>query len=160
MKYPTPEHEAADRLLVKLAGIQGMLATLEAEAEAKLNAVKLEHRAPREALQARQAELEKELLALARKHRDFLFSGESCRVELPAGALLYELRRYVRKAKDLTPARLEAAGFPEAVRVAKSVDWDALAAWPDERLFLVATDRRVKEEFGYELKAAGPVLGV
>ena len=58
------------------------------------------------------------------------------------------------QAKDLTPARLKAAGFPEAVRVAESVDWDKLSAWPDERLFMVGTDRQVKEEFSYELKAA------
>ena len=93
MKYESKEHEAADRLLMKLAGIQGLLAGLDQEAEAKLNAVKLEHRAPREALQGRLPELEKELLALARNNRDFLFPGESCRAELTNGALLYERRR-------------------------------------------------------------------
>jgi len=64
------------------------------------------------------------------------------------------LSRYLCKAMDLTPARLKAAGFPEAVRVAESVDWDKLSAWPDERLFIVGTDRWVKEEFSYELKGA------
>ena len=59
----------------------------------------------------------------------------------------------MRQAKDLTPDKLKAMGFPEAARVAKSVDWDLLSSWPDERLFMVGTHRRVKEEFSNELKA-------
>jgi len=48
--------------------------------------------------------------------------------------------------------RLEEMGFSEAVRVAKSVDWDVLERWPDEKLNLVGTERVPKETIEYELK--------
>jgi hypothetical protein len=96
--------------------------------------------------------LETELKTLAREHHpDFFGESESCRVELPHGALLFALERRVKRARGVLE-NLKAEGFTQAVKIAESVDWDLLETWPEERLWLVGTERKTKEVYAYEVK--------
>lgn len=151
-KILTPEHEAADALLAELAEGKRRLAFLDKEALEKLEALKAVYQKNTQPLRDKLARLEKVLLALEKRHRAVFFEGDSCKVDLPHGALIYNLSRYVKRARAVTPERLEELGFPEGVKVVKSVDWDILSGWPDTRLLLVGTARVAKEEFGYEVK--------
>jgi len=52
-------------------------------------------------------------------------------------------------------ARLEEIGAVEAIKIVKSVDWDVLDKWTDERLIEVGTERGKKERFAYEIFDGG-----
>jgi phage host-nuclease inhibitor protein Gam len=126
--------------------------TLAAAANQALAALNREWGVRLAPLRDQVAHLEVRLRELERQQRQSFFGTlESAKVDLPHGSLLYELTRPVIRARAVTPEKLEELGCPEAVRIAKSVDWDLLNAWPDERLWAVGTDRRKKEVFSYEL---------
>jgi len=83
-------------------------------------------------------------------NRDGFFKGESERVDLRFGALLYAIEKRVKRAKDVLQ-RLEEIGAEEAIIVTKSVDWDVLEGWTDERLIEVGTERKRTEKYSYEV---------
>ncbi len=151
MKQDSPVFAQADQLLAELATATWQLSATTALAERELNFVREKHSTGIRKAKARLEDLEKQVTALARKHRGAFFDGQD-RVELPHGALFHTMRQVVRKAKAVTVAKLEELGFLDGVRTEKKVDWDALNKWPDERLIVVGTERKDKEEFGYELK--------
>lgn len=156
-KFLTPEHEEADRLLQELGQCDRQLTARRALAEAELEQLRRRHQDVLSRWEVQRAAAEKELLALEKRHWPVFFEGDSCKVELPHGALLYALSHYVKKAKAVTCEKLEEMGFPEAVKIVKSVDWDILSDWPDARLFLVGTERVPKETYGYEVKGLPPL---
>ncbi len=144
---------AADLLLVKLGRTQRELHYLQAEMEREMTRLRESWQARLAPLEERQEQMAAALLTLAKEHKEELFRGESCRLDLPHGALLYEVQRRVKRVRGLLD-RLKEQGFLEAIKVAESVDWDRLEAWPEERLRQVGTKRVVKEVFGYEVKEA------
>ena len=100
----------------------------------------------REAIQAH----EKSLKTVMKECRQSIFAAGD-RLELPAGSLLHlvgEKLKISRTTLDL----LEAQGFVTGLKIAKSVDRDALATWPKEKLAQVAAEMKPTEEFTYELK--------
>jgi len=153
VSYATPAHEQADRLLAAIRkAIQGLEREQFDAAEAMRN-----HQlywGPRlEREKGRVAYLEEQLKELEKAHRSEFFGDlESARAEIPHGVLTFDLSRPVIKRKTVTPELLEQLGFPEAVRIAKSVNWDELETWPEARLILAGTERKIKETYGFELK--------
>jgi len=93
---------------------------------------------------------EKELIGLAKKNKKELFAGRD-KLELAHGIMLHTVEKRVKRARGML-ARLEKLGLDEAIKISKSVDWDALEKWGDEKLAQVGTCRQKKENFSYELK--------
>ncbi len=117
--------EAVDRYLAELGRLKGEIAGLEREMGWQLAELREAWRYRLEPLEGQKVALEAALQSLARENKGTLFRGESDRLDLPHGALLYEVQRRVRRARQVL-ARLEEAGYTEAIRIAKSVDWEAL----------------------------------
>lgn len=144
----------ADALLLELGRTNADLEAANRYLELEVAALRERWQAKIAPLEEARNRLENQVRVVAKTNRDRFFSGDSDRLELPHGALLYEVQRRVKRARGVLE-RLEAAGFLEAVKVAKSVDWDALEAWPEERLIYVGTERIKKEVYAYELKGSG-----
>ena len=145
--------KGAELLLSDVAGAARTLADRTAEANAALEELRALH-APgvqeaKEALTAAEKALEKH----CKKHQTTIF-GNRDRVDLKHGALLHGVRKVVRKAKKTTVELLERLGFTDGVLVTKSVNWDVIEKWTDERLAAIYTERKSKETWGYELKKA------
>jgi hypothetical protein len=104
-------------------------------------------------LRARLEALDKKIKAHAKKHQVDLFVGRD-RIDLVNGALLRKEEEYVRRVRGML-ARLEEIGAVEAIKIVKSVDWDVLDKWTDERLIEVGTERGKKERFAYEIFDGG-----
>lgn len=151
-KFPTLQHAEADRLLAEYRLARGNLGILEAELQAQIEDLKREWEERLRPNREHLGVLDEQIRSLERQHQALFFGdAESCRVTLPHGVLLYDRGDYVVKKRGVTPERLESLGYPEAVKIAKSVDWDLLAAWPEEKLWAVGTERKIKETFGYEV---------
>ncbi len=148
--YPTPAHEAADRLLAEIAGLNSELSQLKDEYEKEMAAVKARYYPRLEEAKDRLKRAEQELKKLGRRERQALFAaGDRC--ELPNGALILALIRRVKRARGVL-AKLEELGWEEAIVVKKSVNWDVLERWPDEKLIACGTERIIKEDIEYEVK--------
>lgn len=155
-KFPTVFHAQANALLLEIGEVTRAHKTEEAKAAVELEALRQKWAPSLKEHQEYLADLKKQLLALMRKAKTDLFPERSepgsDRVDLPSGALIHSLAAKLRKAKCVTPEVLEELGFPEAVRIVKSVDWDRLEGWPDARLVLIGTERKPVEEFAWEVK--------
>jgi len=152
-KYAGSAHQRADELLGRIRTAAAELFREHVQANIAVESLASTWRERLKPLQERVAILDQDLKALEKAERQAFFGdSESCRLDLPQGALVFQVSRHVKKVKSLTWERLEAEGFPEAVRVAKSVDWDLLETWPEEKLIMVGTDRVKKEIYDYEVK--------
>lgn len=147
--HPTTAHAEADEMLREIGKTTDALSKLEAEAKAALDSVTAAYQSRVDALKGKIADLDKGIKTLAKKHQADLFDG-SDRVDLRFGALLHSIEMRVKKARGLLE-RLEELGAVEAVKIVKSVDWDVLEKWSDERLIEVGTERVRKEVFAYEV---------
>jgi hypothetical protein len=80
-----------------------------------------------------------------------LFDGTDI-VRLVNGSLIHSVADKVSIPRDAL-AKCEELGFAEVIKIAKSLDRDAVEKWPDERLILIGAERKQKEEFSYDLAA-------
>ena len=153
MKNPSPDHVRADELLGLIAEAECRIQEIQAHANEKISKIKEEYSQKLERVQADLKKLQKELKGHMKRRQHIFFDGID-RVDLDHGALLYRLEARVKRARGVLE-KLEEHGFDEAVKIAKSVDWDVLEAWPAEKLVLVGTARVQKELFEYETTGAG-----
>lgn len=94
--------------------------------------------------------LGKDLAAYAKGHHETLF-GDADLVTLPSGELRYEESRVVVHGKAVTVEALRELGYLDGIKVEESVHWDALDAWPDEKLVAVGTKRKDVKAYTWEL---------
>jgi len=66
--------------------------------------------------------------------------------------VLYTSKGYPTYMTIIPAFNCEEQGFGEVVKIAKSLDREAIEKWPDERLFLIGAERKPKEEYSYDLK--------
>lgn len=141
----------ADQLLMELGRAVADLDAADRHLNQEVEALRARWQAKIEPLYQARISLEQQVRDLAKQHREDIFAGEADRLDLPHGALLYSIQRRVRRGRGVLE-RLEAAGFLEAVKIAKSVDWDQLDGWPEEKLIFVGTERVAKEIYSYEVR--------
>ena len=151
-KYASAAHQRADELLGRIREAAQELLVEQGRANAALESMAATWGERLKPLQERITTLDKDLKALEKAERQAFFGvSESCRVELPQGALLFQVSRHVKKAKGVL-AELERQGLEEGLKRVVTVDWDALEAWPNEKLIMVGTERVKKEIYSYEVK--------
>jgi hypothetical protein len=140
----------ADLRLAEIAHSNARIEVLEAEARAAIQAVEREY-------YDKMAPI-KEMLKLSvfwlttsmKSDKAVLFDGTDV-VRLTNGSLIHSVADKVSIPRDAL-ARCEELGFAEVVKIAKSLDREAVEKWPDERLILIGAERKQKEEFSYDLK--------
>ena len=174
--FPNAAHIEAELLLGDVAVATRSRKQAEADLAAELE--RLKKLSPFwESLEASYLEeLQKEAEAIAKlkafeaKNKWELFAPptlapHSIKTALPGGELFYSLEEHVvRPRKVDVLANIEAyaeleiyglgdyQGFARAIKIAKSVDWDLLKTWPQERLLMVGTEKKPKEVFTFELR--------
>lgn len=148
--------EQADVLLGIIAAQTEIKEKHEAALAAEIDTVRAKYTTLTSRCAANIADAEKELKKLAKKHKRLLFAmpGETgeARRNLPSGhALIYGAVKRVRRIKGML-RRLKLSGLTRAVKVAESVDWEAVEALDDDILVQLGTEREIKESFSYEVK--------
>lgn len=92
----------------------------------------------------------KDIEAQAKASHAVLFDGTD-QVTLAHGLIRFAESKVVVKARGVTVEGLEALGYLDGVKIEKSVDWDALQLWPDEKLIAAGTERKEKRTYSWEL---------
>lgn len=145
---------ASDVCLADIAECTRRIASLEAEAERSVKVIMGNYAAMIEPLREQLAKNAAWLRDTMKSNKTVLFDGTDV-VRLANGALIRNVADKVSIPRDAL-AKCEELGFVEAIKIAKSLDRDAVEKWPDERLFLIGAERKQKEEFSYDLKEAKP----
>jgi len=145
-------YNEADRLLSLIADGTRELNVREEELATKIKELEAEYAPHTDVLKAKKQEAKKQLVKLMKKNKSEFFGGDIDRVNLMHGALLYQQAERVKRPRKITTETLEALGYHDAVRISKSVDWDAIEKWSDVMLAEIGTERVPKESFNYELK--------
>ena len=143
--------EEANHRMDVIRTAQANIDTLMAEFQNAIAAVSAEYDAKIEPYRTRRATNHGDLLSLMKKGKAYLFDGTDV-VRLANGSLIHSVADKVSIPRDAL-ARCEALGFDEAVKIAKSLDREAIEKWTDERLVLIGAERKQKEEFSYDLAA-------
>ena len=130
----------ADQFLEELAVLKAHLAEVQAEAEAKMKAVRERYDWQIENCTYHIKETEKQLKALMKSHDPELFDGHDT-VRLQNGLLLRSEGYKVRIPRDALP-KIEAQGWHEAIKVVKSINRDVVSKWPESRLVVIGAERR------------------
>ena len=90
-------------------------------------------------------------LKVLMKHSKVELFTDTDVVNLAHGSLIRALVDKVKIPKTAL-ATCEALGFADVVKIAKSLDREAVEKWSDEKLILIGAERKPKEEFSYDLK--------
>ena len=149
-RFPTEAHAEADELLKQLGETEGVLKNLLTRYEEDMAKVRRKYEKSVQAARESKADLERELEKLAKKHKADLFFTDDDRCDLKHGALLYRLERKVKRIKGMLET-LESLGITGPIKIAKSVDWDKLEAWPEPELERIGTKRVAKEKIEFEV---------
>ena len=142
--------ERADRILADIGKAMHEIALREREYNSAIAELTEWFEKQAHASRERLKRHEKELTALMKKNRTALFEGTDV-VALANGSLIHNCRDRVSIPRDAL-AKCEDLGFNEVVKIAKSLDREAVEGWPDERLFLIGAERKPKDEYSYDLK--------
>ncbi len=139
------QQQHADALLAEIDGIQQKINEQAALAHAAFEQVMAAYNARKAGLDERLKAKTKALKAYGKKNVPALF-GDEDKVYLTNGDLILQKSNKVVRARTVTTELLEQEGFPGAVKVVKTVDWDHIENWPNERLVLIGTQRKPKTE--------------
>lgn len=158
----------ADELLAEIAELNNRLGGIERAAQRDLEQVRREFEIFTAPIKEELQQSGKELMKLMKKNREEIFAEgprlespeltqktrgelfeEGVKVSLPHGFLLWEKGTRLVIPKG-TVERLEELGWEEALKVAKSVDREVVAGWPEEKLYAIGAERNPSEKFNYE----------
>lgn len=141
--------QTANALMLELIGRKAQLSMMQGVLEDAIVKITRFYAGDIRKAQEEVGSLEGELIALARENKETLFK-DTDRVDLQNGALLYSVEKRVKRARGVLE-KLQALGYLQAIKVAKSVNWDEVNKWNDEKLAQIGTLRVEKENFAYEL---------
>jgi hypothetical protein len=140
----------ADLRLAEIAHSNAKIELLEAEYRAAIQAVEREYYDKRAPINEMLKLSVSWLMTSMKSDKAVLFDGTDV-VRLMNGSLIHSVADKVSIPRDAL-VRCKELGFDEVVKIAESLDRDAVEKWPDERLILIGAERKSKEEFSYDLK--------
>jgi len=140
----------ANTLLAEIAILTEHIDHLTDEAYSKVKEIEDAYEGRLAALKEDWKAKEKELISLMKKRKGVIFDGGDL-VRLVNGTLIRETGEKVTIPRDAL-GKCEALGFNDVIKIAKSLDREAVKKWTNERLFLIGAERKLIEEFKYDLK--------
>jgi hypothetical protein len=94
--------------------------------------------------------LEKQLITLMKKERGTFFDGTDV-LQLENGALIHESADKVTIPRDALD-KCKKLKFLDVIKIAESLDREAIEKWTTEKLLLIGAERKQTETFSYDLK--------
>ena len=140
----------ADALLAEIRSRACDIAALEAEAQDKIARITAEYEAKLAPQRLLLASADKALTGLMKAEKKALFSDGDV-VKLFNGSLVRNRGWKVSIPRDAL-GKCEELGFAEVIKIAKSLDREAIEKWADERLFLIGAERKPATKYSYEVK--------
>lgn len=144
-------YQAADELLAAIKKNHAEIASLADIITSRVEAVKAEMQPLVDAAKADLALHEAELEEYVTANRKAIATGTDIRVELKTGALIFAMKRRVKRIRKMLE-NLEKAGRKELIKIVKEANWDEIEKLTDAELKALGTKRIPKEVFSYEIK--------
>jgi hypothetical protein len=148
-RRPLPD---ADALLAEIRTRGAELAALEAEAREKIARMAAEYDEKLAPHRLLLADADKALTGLMKAEKKALFADGDV-VSLPHGSLIRNQDWKVTIPRDAL-GKCEELGFAEVIKIARSLDREAIGKWADERLFLIGAERNPMIKYSYEIRQA------
>lgn len=142
--------EEVESILFDLDNLQDELALQRKLYEEDVKIVKDRYQKSIEDIRQRIEEKEKTLKNILKSKQSIIFV-EGDVVHLRNGSVWHRVVEVVKKARNVTVDLLERLGYIDGIRIEKSVNWDEISKWTDEKLAAIGTERVIKEEFGYDV---------
>lgn len=121
------------------------------DAEAQIEEIRTAYRVRVQVQEIRLKSCEIAIQQVMKFNKRILFDGTDV-VKLANGSLIRSVADKVSIPRDAL-SKCEEQGFAEVVKIAKSLDREAVEKWTDEKLILIGAERKRKEEYSYDLKA-------
>jgi len=147
-RHESPALAAAEETLRRIREMRTEIDALKDNAEDEMREIKERYRRQLEPLMENFTSVEKGLIKLMKKEKAEVFKDED-RVALVSGILIYGRETKVSIPRNALE-RIEAQGWDEAIKTAKSVDREIVEGWPIERLFAIGASKKLVENFSYE----------
>jgi len=147
------DRKIADRILAEIAELSESLALNEEIMNEALDAVRQRYAPTIQEYSCIIKEKEKTLVKLMKEDRAAIFEGEDT-VELVHGLLLHGEDLKVKIPRDAVAA-LERLEWEDGLKRSVSINREVIEKWPEERLFAIGAERKLKETFDYELTGQG-----
>ncbi|MEO0258981.1 MAG: host-nuclease inhibitor Gam family protein [candidate division WOR-3 bacterium] len=142
--------EEVESILFDIDNLQDELAVQKKAYEEDMRIVKDRYQKSLEHIKQEIEKKEKALKTLLKNKQSIIFSDGEV-VHLRNGSVWHRVVSAVKKARQVTVELLEQLGYLEGIKIVKSVNWDVISKWSDEKLAVIGTERVEKEEFGYDL---------
>jgi len=142
----------ADDLLADLGALQEAIEDCMADYAAELDRVKARYEAKLEPLNGDKAAQEKAITSLMKKSRGSIFAAGDV-VNLAHGSLVRNEDDHVTIPRDAL-AKCKEQGFTDVIKIAESLDREAVEKWTDAKLLLIGAERKSMEKFSYNIKDA------
>ena len=139
----------ADEMLKNIGEVLKLRDQIQARADEAMREVTERYGKLLQPLNDRLKEKEKCIIALMKIGKKTFFAGTDI-VRLENGVLIYNKEEKVKIPRDAV-SRAEAEGLTDAIKIAKSLDRAVVETWPDEKLFLIGAERKLKDKFSYEI---------
>jgi phage host-nuclease inhibitor protein Gam len=140
----------ADVLLSNIRDMQEEIDKIKREANDAIEAAIAQYSEQQAAFAANLKGLEKMLIALMKKECKTFFDGTDV-LQLENGALIHETSDHVTIPRDAL-GKCKKLGFSDVIKIAESLDREAVEKWTTEKLLLIGAERKPVETFSYDLK--------
>ena len=147
---PGGNSQQADALLAEIRTRAADIAAIEAEAQEKIAGISAEYEEKLTPLRLLLASADKALAGLMKAEKKSIFAGGDV-LNLVNGSLIRNQDWKVTIPRDAL-GKCEEMGFHDVIKIAKSLDREAIEKWADERLFLIGAERKPATKFSYEIK--------
>jgi hypothetical protein len=142
--------ERADELLAGIRRKQEAIEVITMFANDEIEQIKQRYEGECGPFKANLLIQEKALIALMKKERAIFFDGTDV-LQLTNGALIHEVGDKVSIPRDAL-SKCKELKFNDVIKVAESLDREAIEKWKDEKLLLIGAERKPTETFSYDLK--------
>ena len=142
--------DRADAILEDMAHLDAALYRLRERHKEEIERINNIYVAEMSPIIAEIHEDEESIKRLMKTGKEKLFSDGDI-VYLTHGNLLHAKGDHVVIPRDAL-AKCEEQGFADVIKIAKSLDREAIEKWTDERLVLIGAERKPVEAFNYEIR--------
>ncbi len=139
-----------DKKLAEIAKLKEEYNKINQAAQKELEQVKSKYQDSLGSLEEQIKAADESIRQYLKKHKVEIFGDFSDMAEVEHGSVFYRSKLVVHRARGVLK-KLEEMDLKEAIKITKSVKWDIVEKWPDEKLEMIGTKRKKREDFEYEI---------
>jgi len=142
--------DEVDHALAEIGAIDRQIGQLEADQQAKIDALKADTKTAADPLHTKKVSLELAIQQYCEAHRADFQASKTKRLNFGAVSFRLSTSVVIKRVAD-TLAAIKALGLTQCIRTKEELDKEALARLPTDTLAEVGAGLRTVDAFGYEI---------